>query len=1270
MYTRSKPDALGKGLGELLVTEGTMLPIRARFVLVFCLFTAIAVHAFGQATTSVRGHVTDPSGAAVPNAQVRVTRTDTNLARATLTNQEGFYELPQLPPGTYMLTISAPGFATMERPDLTLQVNLPATADMQLQVAGATQQVEVTGTGAAMVNTTDATIGNVFDNKQVEQLPIEGRNVVELLSLQPGVVYLGNRVNQDSDTRSGSVNGVRSDQSNVTLDGVDVNDQNNGYAFTSVLRNTQDSVEEFRVTTSNANADAGHSSGAQVALVTKSGTNQFHGSLYEYNRNTDFAANDYFVKAAELASGTPNARSPLIRNVFGGSLGGPMLKNRLFFFFNYEGRRDRESSSQARTVPTANMRNGLLTYPNADGGTTTLRPDQIRQMDPLGIGEDQAVQSLLQGYPLPNDPTLGDGYNTSGFRFAANQKATFNTYIARIDYHLTSDGKHTLFWRGNLQGDNVGGAPQFPGQPPATAQLNNSRGFAAGYTAVLSPTLVNTFHWGFTRQSGQTEGISQQPQVTLAGLDSPIAFSRSSVYHVPVHHLTDDFSWTKGAHTMQFGGNIRFIDNFRSNYNNSFPSANINLGWIINSGIANRGVPFDPVLYGFPAVDDSFSLQYDDILMTQVGIVTEGNAVYNYDKNGTPLAFGSPLLREFRWNEYESYAQDSWRVTPNLVLTYGLRWTVLQPPAESHGTQVGPCVANGSSCTPLSLTSWLNDSANQGATGGAAINVPAISFAPNGRYNGKPDFWNYEYKDFAPRVAVAWAPDFGQGWLAKLLGSKGQTSIRAGYSIFYNHFGAGTVNSYDSAGSYGLSSQVTNVPGTVSVSTAPRFISITDIPDGLLPPAPPGGFPATPPGDAFAISWGVDSAVKTPYSHAIDFSISRELSKDLVLDLSYVGNFARRLPEQEDVAMPLNLKDPTSGVDYFTAATQLSNMAHAGVPVSSVQPIPYWENLFGPLGGGGQSATQVVYNQFLTNVGNETYALFNLDLPDSQTGAGLNVPGHSYPSYRFYHNQYSALYTWRNIGKSDYNALQVTLHKRFSRGLQGDFNYTWSKSFDWTSQAERIPTSGGNNGAQIINTWNPSQLRGLSDFDATHQINANWIAELPFGKGRRWAGSANPVVNAIVGGWQLNGLFRWTSGLPWTVDEGSIWPTNWDIEGWAIFQGPLSKSDLKRGTGPNAFVNPQAVYNAFRIDLPGESGTRNPLRGDGYFGIDAGLSKVFQPVERVKVRLRWDVFNVTNSVRFDVASIGNRLDSPNNFGVYTQTLTNPRVMQVALRVEF
>lgn len=258
-------------------------------------------------------------------------------------------------------------------------------------------------------------------------------------------------------------------------------------------------------------------------------------------------------------------------------MGGPILKNQLFFFFNYEGRRDSESASTVRTVPTQTMREGLLTYQNATGGVTTLTPAQIRQMDPLGIGENTAVLSILQGYPSANDPTVGDGYNTAGYRFAANEKRSFNTYFARIDYNLTRDGRHTFFWRGSLQKDALGGPPQFPGEAPATTTLDNSKGFAAGYTAVLTPTQVNTFHWGFTRQSGAEAGILQEPEVTFADLDLPIAFTRSKIYHVPVNNFVDDYSWTKGSHTLQFGTDIRLLDNYRSDYTNSFPSANINL---------------------------------------------------------------------------------------------------------------------------------------------------------------------------------------------------------------------------------------------------------------------------------------------------------------------------------------------------------------------------------------------------------------------------------------------------------------------------------------------------------------------------------------------------------------------------------------------------------------------------------------------------------------------------------------------------------------------
>jgi hypothetical protein len=1229
-----------------------------------------------QSTTSLRGRITDASGAVIAQASVSLIQTTTGSVREGKSNTEGFYEFPLLQPGTYDLKVSASGFNAAERKGLELLVSVPATINLELGVAGVEQQIEVT-VNAPLVNTSDASLGAAFNENQVSQLPIEARNVVQLLSLQPGVTFLGDRVNAFTDTRSGSVNGARSDQSNVTLDGVDVNDQNNGFAFSSVLRVTQDSVQEFRITTSNANADSGRSSGAQVTLVTKGGTNEFHGSAYEYHRNTIFSANDPFLKASQIESGQPNKRAPLLRNVFGASLGGPFKKNRLFFFANYEGRRDRESASIIRNVPSADLRQGFLNYIAEDGSTVRLTPDDLRAMDPKGIGVSSAVLDILQGYPMLNE-ALGDNLNFGGYRFAAKEARKFDTYIAKVDWTITRNGHHTVFWRGNLQNDSSGGAPQFPGQPAANTGLDFSKGFATNYTALLGQGLVNSFRWGYTRQSSGAAGISMAPVVNFPGvLDSPVAYTRSGNVILPVHNLVDDISWTKGKHTLQFGGNIRLITDSRSSFENSFSSASMNAGWLgPGSGIANTGSAFDPPENRFPAVDEGFQQTYDDSLLTVAGIVTEGDAIYNYDRTGTPLALGSPVRRSYAIREYEMYGQDSWKITPNFTLNYGVRWTLLAPPYETSGTQVGPCTIQGSGCEPLDLANWFNRSAQEGASGGAAINAGEISFAPSGPVNGRPGFWNWDYKNFGPRVAVAWSPDAGDGWLRRIFGRKGDLSLRGGYALVYDHFGVGIANTFDKAGSFGLTSQVSNPPGTVSVATAPRFVGINDIPSGLLPAAPPGGFPATPDPSGFAITWGLDSNLKTPYSHVVDFAWSRQLSQDTLLEVAYVGRFARRLPVQHDLAMPLNLVDPASKTDYFTAATQLSKMGNAGVNPQDVAPIPYWEHMFPALAGTdvgfgtNTTATQVAYSIFANNLNNETFALFELDTPDEVSGAGFNVPGHSYQPYRYYHDQVSSLYAWRTIGESSYNALQVSLRRRFSHGLQGDFNYTLSKSLDWTSAAERLGVAGNVNHAQIINTWVPDQLRGISDFDATHQINANWIWELPFGKGQRFGSGAHGVLNALIGGWQLTGLFRWTSGYPFAVDEGGQWPTNWDIEGWATLDGKIPSAAAARGEGPNRFKDPAAVLAAFRSAYPGESGTRNPLRGDGYFGIDTGLGKSFPITEQVRAQLRWETFNVTNSVRYDVGSIRSILDEPDSFGTYRQTLTNPRVMQFALRLEF
>src|SRR3984885_7298722 len=760
-----------------------------------------------QATTSLGGRVTDASGAVIPGASVKLTLVTTGVSRVNTTTNSGEYQFSQLAPGRYTLDVTAQGFGAAEKTNMDLLVSQPATVNVVLPAASVQQEVTVTSSVQPVLNIPDGTLGNAFDGNQVETLPLDARNVPDLLSLQPGVTFLGRADdvsgtqgvgNTSTDSRAGSVNGGRSDQANITLDGVDVNDINNGYAFTSVLRTTQDSIAEFRVTTSNPNAEEGRSSGAQVALVTRSGSNSLHGAAYEYNRSNLLEANDFFNKQQQIAAGLPNRPTSLVRNIYGGAVGGPIWKERLFYFLNYEGRRDSQGTSvNAGTVPTANYRAGNLKYQYVNGGGDsifTLSPANIQHMDPHGIGNSAALLQVLNAYPVGNDSTQGDGLNNIGYRFPYTIARKYDTYIGRLDWNVTSNGKHTLFWRGNLQNDREPTAPAFPGQPPQTVALTNSKGFALGYTFLITSNLVNDVRYGLTRQGADTAGASNAPIIYFSEVAQPVSTSRSTAFIIPVQNLTDNLSWTKHDHNFAFGGNVCFIDDQRTGNAQSYPDGQMNQGWLTRSStIANSNGPFDPQVYGFPAVDFSnYGNEYNDALMNLVGTITEGDAVYNYTKSGTTLAVGSPLKRDYRWNEYEVYAQDTWKILSNLTLTYGLRYSYLQAPAETSGTQVGACQFSGSVCKPYSLTQYFDSSAAQGASGGAANNAGELAFNLNGRYNHAPDFWTPDKNDIGPRLAIAFSPAPSEGFWKKLFGNQ-QSSIRAGYSLVFDHFGAATV---------------------------------------------------------------------------------------------------------------------------------------------------------------------------------------------------------------------------------------------------------------------------------------------------------------------------------------------------------------------------------------------------------------------------------------------------------------------------------------------
>src|SRR5438067_5206577 len=400
---------------KIYFAKSTSLIIGVVFVMFVACFTM-----FGQSGTStIRGTVTDPQGNVVAGASVTLVNAEKSFNRTVETGSEGNYFFSLVPPGSYTIQTETKGFKKAVVSDVHALVNTPTDQNVQLEVGNVSETININASSEAPINTSDATVGNTFTEHQILQLPLEARNVAGLLSLQPGVTFFGNVDQQGatSDYRNGSVNGGKSDQGNVTLDGVDVNDQQSQTAFTSVLRVTLDSVQEFRVTTTNPNAEQGRSSGAQVGLVTKSGTNDWHGSIYESHRNTIFAANNYFNNRAgvygpndfAVIAGTAKVgqqkvpRSKLLRNVFGGSLGGPIIKERAFFFLNYEGRRDAREESAIRVVPSDDLRQGIFHYNTSAGGSTifTLTPAQVPALDPLHIGASPAVLAIFQKYPHP-----------------------------------------------------------------------------------------------------------------------------------------------------------------------------------------------------------------------------------------------------------------------------------------------------------------------------------------------------------------------------------------------------------------------------------------------------------------------------------------------------------------------------------------------------------------------------------------------------------------------------------------------------------------------------------------------------------------------------------------------------------------------------------------------------------------------------------------------------------------------------------------------------
>ena len=1337
-------------------------------------FLFIGGPVWGQATTSLRGVVTDPSSAAIPKATVHLINTDTNLERTTTTDQQGAYVFAEVLPGHYILDVDASGFARYEQKGFELLVNLPETINVRMKVGAATTTVEVTAQ-APLLNTTDASQGNTMNSTEIENMPLYGRNVAQLLSVQPGVVFTSNRSDlAGNDTRSGSVNGAHSDQNNITLDGVDVNDQGNGSPFESVIPVTVASVEEFRVSTIGYGAEQGRSSGAQSSLVTRGGTNAFHGSAYEYNRSDFGEANDFFNKNAEVSGDAPNKPLQLVYNIFGATFGGPIKHDRLFFFVNYEGDRQHQAATAQRSIPSPTLADGIIQYPcntasQCPGGTVqgssgklySVLPGDFAigpngnssgaggglvQMDPLGDGPSASSIAYFQTYYANaavaanpnNDPVIGDGLglNFDGFLFGATQHLKNDIAIGRIDYKLTASGSQTLFWRGSGQDNYVPGTPLLPGGTPESTTTDFSKGMVAGYSVVISPNLVNNFRYGLTRQSIVDGGDSSLPFNAIRGLSQDEG-NYSVGFNFPVHNFTDDISWTKGNHTFTFGTDINLIYNNSASTTTSFSSGTLNAAWLNVGGFANRASPFNPDFACpgpecFPAVNSGFNTNYDFPLIGLLGMVTEVNAQYNNhvnpDGSGSPLAQGTPVPRHYEMRESELYAQDSFKIRHNLTFNYGLRYEQITPPWESDGQQVAPT---------QDLGTWFEERGDGMVRGIPANQFPTVTFDLAGRSNGRADWWA-DGNNFAPRLSVAWTPEPSSDWLKKLVGDGDKTVIRAGFNKYYDHYGESMIQTFDtSGGEFGLSTLLINPANLESAASSARWAPISgqpltsavnNIPDinpatgnpyvdpfgnPLFTPAPAVGFPTNFPAGNFCICWGIDGSLKTPYSYALDFSIARELPHNMAVEIAYVGRLGHNLLLQSDLAQPLNLTDPVSGITYYQAAQAMAKLARinntagtnpALVTSSTLGPTAaYWNDLFSPAAAGDEynvagvvgasscgawpinpttDPVTAIYQTYLCTANNETSALSFFDV-DGIPGTTLNGQGNPANIYfaktgqfTWFDGQYSSLFAWRSQGWSHYNSMQVTFKKQMSQGIQFNVNYTYSTSFDLASDAESVGEWSGLSG-EVVNPWMGDQLSGASDFDLRHQINAQWLWQLPFGRGRQLASHINKGLDAAIGGWQLSGLTRWSSGFPVSAGTCFCFPTNWQLTGDAISPvqvtgGHYNVPDQGGAVTYNIFNNPATEFNEISVPLPGQSGSRNPFRGDGYLQTDMEASKAWKMPynESHSLLLKADVFNVFNMNRFDVQSLDLSIDNPSDFGDYTRLLTLPRTMQFGLEYHF
>lgn len=1221
-------------------------------------------------TATLNGTISDEAGAVVMNAKVTITAVSTSQAKVVTTDSEGRYSVPFLQPGGYSVTVEAQGFAKTVRSGLNLEVAQTATLDIKLKVGSAAETVEVKSDAPLLVTDTSA-LESTIENKLIEDLPSAQRSTLAFINMTPGVIDagfalaqgenlntngnaqgpIGSPGNRNFFDSSFTVGGGQNSTNDVLLDGV----SNTVGDFNGVAVNPPpDSVREFKVFSGAFSAEYGRSGGGVVNMITKAGAQKFHGALYEYFQNGGLNANGYQRnRSGQLANGlNVLPRIPIKRNQFGAAIGGPVWlpkkifgpmgyenPEKTFFFFNYEGRRERNPFSRQLTMPTAKMRKGdfseLLTGATRAGQTDTDGAASLfgqlynpygalvnskrqafagNRLDTLpvcagsartGACLDPVALEMLKYLPPPNQPGLADNYVVSDVA-----KFSRDLYAIRVDQTVSE--KHNFFGRYSRE-NRFQAEPNFLGSVATNSRVivDNFHNFTFNDVYSITPTVINNARYGYTRARAHQTPNSEGFDPGLLGFPSYI-LNTSPIGAFPIlsfeagaqgqgrpseitggqiggsgnnqprdtQTIADSVTWLKGAHSFKFGGEYRLIRFFAFQFNN--PAGTYNFARSQTRGPNPNVTPSNILETGSSFA--SFLL----------GIPSSASK-----EQVTPIT----IYHHY----YAGFVQDDWKATRNLTLNLGLRWDYETGTGETHGliSNFDPDAASHLAGRVTAPTDPIVRALRPNFT-----NLKGLISFPDGPQT------EYPKKRFAPRIGLAYR-----------LGEK--TVLRAGYGVFFvpysveqtsaigNVFSVSAVQAFDNG-------QVRQ-PGTTA---APTIFLSNPYPNGIT--APPGSSlgPDTLIGQSPVL---VEPFRKNSYVQQWNFVVSRQLAKSLVLDVAYSGSHGVRLPYRT-----LNINQiPSEYLDYAKAHFSEARDVN-GVAATSVS----------------QFFSQSVANPFFGLITNPNSALRTATVTRAQLLK--QYPQYDNPSIFNGH-----------FGASKYHSLQVKLEKRFSGGLSANASYVWGKLID-------IGRNGNNNSGTATSVEDAFDLAGeysISSLDVPHRFVASFSYELPFGRRKAFGKDWNSVVNALAGGWQISGTATRQSGSPLSISAAGI-GLSFATRRPDRLAGDGSFDDARdRARAGQTWFNTAVFAQPADFTLGNAARNYSDVRRDGYRNMDLSVLKNFLWDEgRQKIQFRGEFINAFNLVVFGTP--GTAVNDPANFGIVRTQGNQPRLIQLVLRYTF